>query len=72
MAKIKITGDRFGQLVDALVAAGVVAEPKNVRRVVVDIRADCAVTVHVEAFGDERTLDVLSMLLQDRSFEDGH
>lgn len=71
MAKIKITDDRFGQLVDA-VAAGVVAEPKNVRRVVVDIRADRAVTVHVEAFGDERTLDVLSMLLQDRSFEDGH
>lgn len=72
MAKIKMTDDRFGQLVDALVAAGVVAEPKNVRRVVVDLSAQREVRVYVEAFGDERTLDVLSMLLQDRSFEDGH
>lgn len=71
MAKIMVTHDRFNALVDALVKAGIVAEPKNVRRVVVDLNANRAITVYVEAFGDERTLDVLSMLMQDRKMESG-
>ncbi len=55
----KITGSRKG-LSDAL--RPIVGDPAYVRRVVIDIRADREVMVHVERFGDDHVIDVVREL----------
>lgn len=49
-------------VLDALKEAGIVRDGDNVRRVIIDIQADCAVIVHVERIGDERLLNVVRTL----------
>jgi hypothetical protein len=46
-------------MLDALKAAGIVRDGDYVRRVIIDINAECAVVVYVERYGDERLLDLV-------------
>jgi hypothetical protein len=55
-----IVGARSDGIYEALHAAGVFADdPKDVRRVVIDLEAGSAARVYVERFVDDSLIDVL-------------
>lgn len=53
---------RSPELWDALKAAGIVREDDHVRRVVIEIDADRAVTIYIEKYGDTRMFGILPVI----------
>lgn len=45
-----------------LIEAGII--PPNTRRAIIDIRMNDAVTIYIEAYGDERLLDIIANNLE--------
>jgi hypothetical protein len=54
-----ITGSDFAE---ALAAAGVIDDIGTIGRIVIDVKPDDVVRLHVERYGDERLLQVLRTL----------
>ena len=46
----------------ALEQAGVVSDLNSIERIVIDVRADDMVRVHVQRLGDERLIDLAALL----------
>ena len=54
-----VTSDKF---VQALADAGIIHEPKRVRRVVIDCQPGEVPIIYVERFGDERLVELAPLL----------
>lgn len=53
---------RSDDLLDVLVASGVLSKEDNATRVVIDLRVGQLPVVHVEKYGDERMLELVRAL----------